>query len=244
MLRDFTMVGNVLPTIPKEQRTRGAHFLEKQGFKQQALTVSTDPEHCFELALPLGKLKIAYQLAVEAELEQKWKPHAELAVSICQFSLAQACLHHVQDYRGLLLLALASGNTSMVNKLADGTKRDGKNNVAFMSYILQANQYRFVTPSEERNVMEEAKGFQASRGQQERKPASSPVIMASQTTQKEENGLLKLEVNLHNLELDDIDTTDINLAEDILMTEHRLPFTSKTKRDKLITLVTGTMEIP
>lgn len=39
-----------------------------QGFKQQALAVSTDPEHRFELALQLGELKIAYQLAVEAEV--------------------------------------------------------------------------------------------------------------------------------------------------------------------------------
>lgn len=41
------------------------HF---QGFKQQALAVSTDPEHRFELALQLGELKIAYQLAIEAEV--------------------------------------------------------------------------------------------------------------------------------------------------------------------------------
>lgn len=39
-----------------------------QGFKQQALAVSSDPEHRFELALQLGELKIAYQLAVEAEV--------------------------------------------------------------------------------------------------------------------------------------------------------------------------------
>lgn len=39
-----------------------------QGFKQQALAVSTDPEHRFELALQLGELQIAYQLAVEAEV--------------------------------------------------------------------------------------------------------------------------------------------------------------------------------
>lgn len=39
-----------------------------QGFKQQALAVSTDPEHRFELALQLGELTIAYQLAVEAEV--------------------------------------------------------------------------------------------------------------------------------------------------------------------------------
>lgn len=31
--------------------------------------MSTDPEHRFELALNLGELKIAYQLAVEAEVQ-------------------------------------------------------------------------------------------------------------------------------------------------------------------------------
>ncbi|KAI4879428.1 hypothetical protein NFI96_017230, partial [Prochilodus magdalenae] len=137
MRRDFGMADKVLPTIPKEQRTRVAHFLEKQGFKQQALAVSTDPEHRFELALQLGELKIAYQLAVEAESEQKWKQLAELAISKCQFGLAQECLHHAQDYGGLLLLATASGNATMVSKLAEGAERDGKNNVAFMTYFLQ-----------------------------------------------------------------------------------------------------------
>ncbi|KAF3827172.1 hypothetical protein GH733_002658 [Mirounga leonina] len=282
MRRDFSMADKVLPTIPKEQRTRVAHFLEKQGFKQQALTVSTDPEHRFELALQLGELHIAYQLAVEAESEQKWKQLAELAISKCQFGLAQECLHHAQDYGGLLLLATASGNASMVNKLAEGAERDGKNNVAFMSYFLQgkldaclellirtgrlpeaaflartylpsqvsrvvklwrenlskvnqkaaesladpteyenlfpglkeafvveewvkethadlwpAKQYPLVTPNEERNVMEEAKGFQPSRSaaQQERdgKPASpTPVIVASHTANKEEKVVLRI----------------------------------------------------
>lgn len=84
-----------------------------------------------------------------------------------------------------------------------------------------AKQYPLVTPNEERNVMEEAKGFQPSRStaQQELdgKPASpTPVIVASHTANKEEKSLLELEVDLDNLELEDIDTTDINLDEDIL----------------------------
>ena len=58
----------VLPTIPREQRTRVAHFLEKQGFKSQAMAVTCDPEHKFELAIQLGDLKIAYTLAKEAEV--------------------------------------------------------------------------------------------------------------------------------------------------------------------------------
>uniref|UniRef100_A0A8D2ZTZ4 Beta'-coat protein n=1 Tax=Scophthalmus maximus TaxID=52904 RepID=A0A8D2ZTZ4_SCOMX len=131
MRRDFGMADKVLPTIPKEQRTRVAHFLEKQGFKQQALAVSTDPEHRFELALQLGRVKD------RQSSEQKWKQLAELAISKCDFSLAQECLHHAQDYGGLLLLATASGNATMVGKLAEGAERDGKNNVAFMTYFLQ-----------------------------------------------------------------------------------------------------------
>jgi coatomer subunit beta' len=40
MRRDFDTTNGVLPTVPKEQRTRVAHFLEKQGFKKQALAVA------------------------------------------------------------------------------------------------------------------------------------------------------------------------------------------------------------
>ena len=45
-----------------------AHFLEKQGFRSQAMAVTCDPEHKFELAIQLGDLKIAYTLAKEAEV--------------------------------------------------------------------------------------------------------------------------------------------------------------------------------
>ncbi|NXM29271.1 COPB2 protein, partial [Oxyruncus cristatus] len=330
MRRDFGMADKVLPTIPKEQRTRVAHFLEKQartlllnpsltlrflfqGFKQQALAVSTDPEHRFELALQLGELKIAYQLAVEAESEQKWKQLAELAISKCQFGLAQECLHHAQDYGGLLLLATASGNANMVNKLAEGAEKDGKNNVAFMSYFLQgkldsclelliktgrlpeaaflartylpsqvsrvvklwrenlskvnqkaaesladpteyenlfpglkeafvaeeyvkqsladlrpAKEYPLVTPNEERNLLEEAKGFEPSGVMVSQKKAEEPVPSFKQEVMKtvlqnsdilptrDQKTLLDLEDDLDNLDLEDIDTTDINLDEEIL----------------------------
>ncbi|NWH90026.1 COPB2 protein, partial [Aegithalos caudatus] len=314
MRRDFGMADKVLPTIPKEQRTRVAHFLEKQaGFKQQALAVSTDPEHRFELALQLGELKIAYQLAVEAESEQKWKQLAELAISKCQFGLAQECLHHAQDYGGLLLLATASGNASMVNKLAEGAEKDGKNNVAFMSYFLQgkldsclelliktgrlpeaaflartylpsqvsrvvklwrenlskvnqkaaesladpteyenlfpglkeafvaeeyvkqsladlrpAREYPLVTPNEERNLLEEAKGFEPSGIMTSQKKAEEQVPSPKQEVVKtvvqnsdnlparDQKTLLDLEDDLDNLDLEDIDTTDINLDEEIL----------------------------
>ena len=55
MREDFDTANEVLPAIPKESRARVAHFLEKQGFKKQALAVTTDPEHQFDLALQVKK---------------------------------------------------------------------------------------------------------------------------------------------------------------------------------------------
>jgi len=139
MRRDFETADKVLPTVPREQRTRVAHFLEKQGFKPQAMAVTCDPEHKFELALQLGDLKIAYQLAKEAEAEQKWKQLAELATSRCEFGLAQECLHQAQDYGGLLLLASASGNADIMGRIGVGANQAGQNNVAFLSYFMLGN---------------------------------------------------------------------------------------------------------
>lgn len=85
MRRDFESANAILKTIPESQCTRVAHFLEKQvnfmpifistvithfqGFKKQALAVSRDPEHRFELALSLGDLKAAYEIAQQVDSE-------------------------------------------------------------------------------------------------------------------------------------------------------------------------------
>ncbi|XP_046850429.1 coatomer subunit beta'-like [Xenia sp. Carnegie-2017] len=136
MREDFETAKQVLPTIPKEQRNRVAHFLEKQGYKQQALSVSCDPEHKFELAIQLGELKIAYDIALEDQNEKKWKQLAELSIKNCEFHLAQECLHRAEDFGGLLLLASSAGHADMIAKLADSALEKGKNNVAFLAFFL------------------------------------------------------------------------------------------------------------
>lgn len=135
MRKDFGTAKEVLPTIPKEQRNRVAHFLEKQGFKQQALIVSCDPEHKFELALQIGDLKVAYEIAVETDSDQRWKQLAELAIQNCEFPLAQECLFKAQDYAGLLLLASCSCDADMMLRLAMEAEKCGKYNVAYLAYF-------------------------------------------------------------------------------------------------------------
>jgi len=136
MRRDFDTADRVLQTVPREQRTRVAHFLEKQGFKKQALAVSIDPEHKFDLAIQLGDLETGYSLARESASEQKWKQLAELATRQAKFELAQQCLHEAQDHGGLLLLATAAGNGDMVAKLGLQAEQAGKHNVSFLSYFM------------------------------------------------------------------------------------------------------------
>lgn len=119
MRRDFQTADRVLPSIPKEHRTRVAHFLEKQGFKQQALAVSTDPEHKFELALALGDLAVAKTLAVEANNPQKWSQLGEAAASTNNMQLAKECMQYAQDFGGLLLVATSSGDADLVRKLGE-----------------------------------------------------------------------------------------------------------------------------
>ena len=83
------------------------HFLYSSllGFKAQALAVTTDPEHQFDLALHLGDLKTAVSVAANPAIctEQKWKQLAEVATRQCDFQLAQHCLHQVRGHTPFFL---------------------------------------------------------------------------------------------------------------------------------------------
>lgn len=136
MRRDFEVADRVLPTVPKEHRTRVAHFLEKQGFKEQALQVSTDPEHRFELALQIGRLDVASQLARESDSAQKWSQLADVASSKNDLELVRECLRRANDFGGQLLLATSAGDEDMLKELAVNSEAAGKHNVAFLSEFL------------------------------------------------------------------------------------------------------------
>ncbi|VDL75043.1 unnamed protein product [Nippostrongylus brasiliensis] len=136
MRRDFETADKVLTTIPKEQRTRVAHFLEKQGFKRQALAVSQDPDHKFDLALALGDLKTAYDLAMQGDSEEKWKLLSQAATLKSELMLAGECLGRARDYGGLLLLATCAGSAPLLNKLAADSATNGHHNVHFTTSLL------------------------------------------------------------------------------------------------------------
>ena len=95
---DFDAANELLPIIPETEYLVVAKFLEAQGFKEEALAVTTDPDHKFDLAAELGQLELCRELvgdvppdeAETTETQSKWKRLADLALAQSNFELAES----------------------------------------------------------------------------------------------------------------------------------------------------------
>ncbi|KAI8053345.1 coatomer WD associated region-domain-containing protein [Syncephalis plumigaleata] len=123
---DFETADSLLANVPQDQRNRVARFLESQDLKELALTISTDEDHRFELALLLNKLDVALEIARETETDSKWRILGDAAWPIGS---------KANDFSGLLLLYTASGNADGIEKLARLAEEQGSNNIAFACWL-------------------------------------------------------------------------------------------------------------
>lgn len=128
---DLDTANEMLPEIPEDQKNKIARFLEGQGYKEQALEVATDAEHRFELALGLGRLEVALELARTADVEHKWKTVGDAALSSWEMALAEECFMNAKDIGSLLLLYSSSANSDGLRSLAQQAKEAGQHNAAF-----------------------------------------------------------------------------------------------------------------
>ncbi|DBB15486.1 TPA: hypothetical protein ACH3X3_003709 [Trebouxia sp. C0006] len=133
---DMEAAQQLLPSIPKDQLNSVARFLDARGRTADALEVATDPDYKFELAVQLGKLDIALQIAETADSEGKWRQLSELAMSSGKLQVAEKCMWRAKDLSGLLLLYSAKGSAEGMQKLVDLSKEQGKQNVAFLGLFL------------------------------------------------------------------------------------------------------------
>ena len=68
--KDFVTANSILPSIPRSEHSAVARFLESQGFKEEALAVSSDPDHRFELAVDLRKMDVAHAVLLDPEVRK------------------------------------------------------------------------------------------------------------------------------------------------------------------------------
>ena len=141
---DFDTANELLPSIPESEYTAVARFLESQGFKEEAMAVTTDHDHKFDLALELGMIRVAHELLLETPEEDKfmtdtmtkWKRLSDAAMKESNFELCEAASIASDDFPGLLLLYSALGNLEGMEKLAVMATEGGKTNVAFLANLV------------------------------------------------------------------------------------------------------------
>ncbi|KAI3425793.1 hypothetical protein D9Q98_007768 [Chlorella vulgaris] len=133
---DMETAGEVLETIPKDQHNSIAKFLEAKGMAEEALQVATDADYRFELAVSLGMLDLALELAGQSDSEAKWSQLGELALGSGQLEVAQQCFGRAKDLGGLLLLHSSHADAKGMGELAALAEAAGKQNIAFICHFL------------------------------------------------------------------------------------------------------------
>ena len=147
MRGDFDTANDLLTAIPEEEYTKVARFLESQGFKEEALQVTQDPDHKFDLSLELGHVDTAHQILLETpdedkestDTQTKWKRLSDAALKDTNLELCEAASIASNDYSGLLLFYSATGNFAGMERLAELATAGNKTNVAFVANMLTGN---------------------------------------------------------------------------------------------------------
>ncbi|KAF1775234.1 WD40-repeat-containing domain [Phytophthora cactorum] len=146
--RDFESANAILPKIPADQMDYVARFLESQGFKEEALALSTDPDQKFDLAVQLAKLDVARDIMLheidkgdkakdmDIETQHKWKQLGDLALNDCQLALAEDCALRADDFSLLLILYTSRGDKEGLVRLAGLAREKRRYNIAFICWLL------------------------------------------------------------------------------------------------------------
>ena len=133
---DFEKAEMIFPSIPESYHNKCAKFLDNLGYKEEAMAITKDKDHKFELSLQLNDLSEAYQIAAsDSEAGDKWKMVGDLALLSGEFELAESCMWKSKDWNGLLLLYSSLGIEEKLRKLADHSFEAGKMNIAFVCYF-------------------------------------------------------------------------------------------------------------
>lgn len=89
--------------------------------KEQALQLTTDPDHKFDLAIGLNDVESALSIARSTpapENEAKWKIVGDRALAAWRFDLAKECFENAGDVSSLFLFHLAAGDRPALQELA------------------------------------------------------------------------------------------------------------------------------
>lgn len=182
---DMETAAELLPSIPEDQLNKIARFLEGQGHKELALEVATDPEHKFDLALSLGQLHIALDIARETDADHKWKTLGDAGLAAWDVPLATECFVKAKDLGSLLLVYSSTSDREGLANLAKQATEAGAHNVAFSAKWLLGDVEGCIEILKNTNRLSEAVLFS-----QTYKPSLTPELVAAwkESLEKQKKG--------------------------------------------------------
>jgi coatomer subunit beta' len=143
MKKDFDAASKFFEQLPESLHNRVARFLENQGYPSEALQISKDDDHCFELATQLGKLEQAADFIRKIAATNpampprgKWKTLGDVAMEQGNFDLARNCFKEAKDLGALFLMHTACGDADELRKTAVQAKEGGIANIAVICFLL------------------------------------------------------------------------------------------------------------
>lgn len=147
MRKDFTASEKHFANVPESLHNRVARFLENQGYAVEALSISKDDDHRFELATQLGRLQMAADIitsmseqaaanAAAVPPRAKWKSLGDVALEQGDIQLARRCFTEANDIGSLFLVQTSCGDAAELAKTAKMAKDSGITNVACICFLL------------------------------------------------------------------------------------------------------------
>lgn len=131
---DFEGAAALLPKVPESARYKIARLLQTRELPHIAITVTTDEDHKFELAVILKRLDTLQELIEKAPSQTKWRQLGDIALQLGQFEIAEAALWKSSDFNGLLLLHTCTANREGLKTVAFEAFKKRRYNVAFTAF--------------------------------------------------------------------------------------------------------------
>ena len=113
-----------------------ARYLEQINKPAEALAITTDTSHKFDLAIQCKELSIALEMIVLDPNPEKYKLLAQVALADWRFDIAEECLLKGNDLDHLLMLYSNQGNTNGLKKLSSLAIDHYKYQIAFTSSFI------------------------------------------------------------------------------------------------------------
>lgn len=133
---DVAAAEELLIKVPAEAHLKLAKFLEINEHKDLAYMITPDPTHKLNLAVELGLLKEALELAKTAGKVAYWKQVGDLALTKGYFDIAEKCFQEAKDLSSLFLLYTATSDRDGLKKLQEIASKEGITNLAFLANYL------------------------------------------------------------------------------------------------------------